>query len=132
MVDSVADQLTRDMDCEALLGCFYGHTGLDESCFRALGSSNRPLTVDDVAAAVGHDRSTVYRSVQRLLATGVVEKEQVNYDDGGYCHVYSVVDSGAVSRDMYRTLNDWYTEFDGAIDDFAIPDTGPDSPPVRD
>lgn len=128
MVDSVADQLTRNMDCEALLGCFYGHTELDESCFRALGSSDRPLTVDDVAAAVGRDRSTVYRSVQRLLATGVVEKEQVNYDDSGYCHVYSVADSGALSRDMYRTLNDWYAEFDGAIDDFAIPDVGPDSP----
>ena len=127
MVDSVAEQLTEDMDCEALLSRFYGHTELDESCLRVLGSSGRPLTVDDVAAAVEHDRSTVYRSVQRLLATGVVEREQVNYDDGGYCHVYSVVDSGAVSREMYRTLNEWYAELDGFIDDFAIPDTGPDS-----
>lgn len=131
MVDSVADQLTQEMDCEALLGCFYGHTELDESCLRVLGSSSRPLTVDDVAAAVEHDRSTVYRSVQRLLATGVVEKAQVNYDDGGYCHVYSVVDTGAVSRDMYRTLNDRYAELDGRIDDFVPTDAGPDSSRVE-
>ena len=132
MVDSVADQLTQDMDCEALLGCFYGHTELDESCLRVLGSSSRPLTVDDIAAAVEHDRSTVYRSVQRLLATGMVEKEQVNYDGGGYCHVYSVVESGAVSRDMYRTLNDRYTELDGLIGDLAATEDGLDSPPVED
>lgn len=132
MVDSVADQLRQDMDCEALLGCFYGHTELDKSCLRVLGSSSRPLTVDEIAAAVEHDRSTVYRSVQRLLATGIVQKEQVNYDDGGYCHVYSVVESGAVTRDMYRTLNDRYTELDGRIADLAATEDGFDSLPAED
>ena len=127
MSDSVSEQLTQDMNCEELLTCFYEHTELDKSCLRVLGSSSKPLTVDEIAEAVGYDRSTVYRSVQRLFTTGFVKKAQRNYDEGGYYHVYSVVNTENISCDMYRTLNRWYTKMDQLIGDFAATYDGCDS-----
>ncbi|WP_317627634.1 helix-turn-helix domain-containing protein [Halorubrum sp. BOL3-1] len=92
-----------------------------------LKSSGKPLTVDELAEAVEYDRSTVYRSVQRLFMTGFVEQEQRNYHEGGYYHVYSVVNTGEVSYHMYRTLNHWYTKMDQLIGDFVATYDGRDS-----
>lgn len=114
----VAEELGRDMASEELLQCFYGHTELDRACFRILGSSSERLTVDDVAEGVDYDRSTVYRSIQRLLATGVVEKEQVNHDEGGCYHVYSVVDPEEITRELRQILNGWHAETEQLIDEF--------------
>lgn len=49
MIDSISEQLEREMACEALLSCFYDHTELDKECYQQIASSSEPLTVDDVA-----------------------------------------------------------------------------------
>ena len=105
MSDSVSEQLTQDMNCEELLTCFYEHTELDKSCLRVLGSSSKPLTVDEIAEAV--------------------------YDEGGYYHVYSVVNTEEISCDMYRTLNRWYTKMDQLIGDFVATYDGCDSDSLK-
>ena len=118
MPDSMSEQLRRDMKCEGLLECFHGLKELDRECFRALVEAEEPLTVDDVADAVERERSTAYRAVQRLLQTGFIEKEQINYDQGGYYHVYSPTDPSQIADDMQRMLNDWYAKMGQLIREF--------------
>jgi len=118
MPDSMAEQLRQDMECEGLLECFHGLKELDRECFQALVDSDDPMTVDDLAVAVDRERSTAYRSVQRLLQTGFIEKEQVNYEQGGYYHVYSPNDPGQITDDMQRMLNDWYAKMGQLIGEF--------------
>jgi predicted transcriptional regulator len=114
----MSEQLQRDMECEGLLECFHGLKQLDKACFRALVEANEPLTVDEIAAAVDRERSTAYRSVQRLLQTGFIGKEQVNYEQGGYYHVYSPTDPSKIADDMQRMLNDWYAKMGQLIQEF--------------
>jgi predicted transcriptional regulator len=118
MIDSISEQLEREMACEALLSCFYSHTELDKECYQQIASSSEPLTVDDVAEKISCGRSTVYRSIQRLLRTGLIEEEQINYDDGGYYHQYSVTDPKEAASEMYRTLSNWYVKMDQLISEF--------------
>ncbi|MCG1003160.1 MULTISPECIES: helix-turn-helix domain-containing protein [Halobacterium] len=118
MPDSMSEQLRQDMECEGLLECFHGLKELDRECFQALVDAEEPLTVDDLAAAVDRERSTAYRSVQRLLQTGFIEKEQINYEQGGYYHVYSPNDPGQITDDMQRMLNDWYAKMGQLIQEF--------------
>jgi predicted transcriptional regulator len=106
------------MECEGLLECFHGLKELDKQCFRALVETGEPLTVDEIAAAVDRERSTAYRSVQRLLQTGFIEKNQINYDQGGYYHVYSPTDPSQIADDMQRLLNDWYAKMGQLIQEF--------------
>ena len=115
---SMAEMLRQDMQCEGLLSCLHGLKPLDEECFRALAGSDEPLTVDELATRVDRERSTAYRSVKRLLDTGLVRKEQVNYDQGGYYHVYEPADPDEVADDMQRLLNDWYAEVGQLIQEF--------------
>jgi predicted transcriptional regulator len=114
----MSEQLRQDMECEGLLECFHGLKQLDRECFQALVDAEEPLTVDEVADAVERERSTAYRAVQRLLKAGFIQKEQINYDQGGYYHVYRPTDPSKVADDMQRLLNDWYAKMGQLIGEF--------------
>jgi predicted transcriptional regulator len=118
MPDSMREYLQRDMVCEGLLECFHGLRDLDREVFGLLVESDSPLTVDDVSDRIDRERSTAYRSVQRLMDVDLVEKRQVNYDHGGYYHVYEPADPDEIADDMQRMLNDWYAKVGQLIGEF--------------
>ncbi|WP_115864101.1 helix-turn-helix domain-containing protein [Halorussus litoreus] len=118
MSNSMAEYLQQDMECEGLLECFHGLKQLDRECFKSLVENEEPLTIDELAERVDRERSTAYRSVQRLLQAGFIQKEQVNYDQGGYYHVYRPTDPEKAANDMQRMLNDWYAKMGQLIQEF--------------
>jgi len=118
MANSVSELLRSDMECEGLLECVHGLKGLDRDCYEVIVRSDGDLTVDEIADEVGRERSTAYRSVQRLLDAGLVQKEQINYDDGGYYHVYEAAPAGAVTDDMERLLDNWYAKMSELVNEF--------------
>ena len=118
MTDSMAELLQKDMECEGLLECFHGLKELDKQAFRVLVDASEPLTVDEIAERVDRERSTAYRAVQRLLQAGFIQKEQVNYDQGGYYHVYRPTNPSKITDDMQRMLNDWYAQMGQLIQEF--------------
>ncbi|QAU14221.1 MarR family transcriptional regulator [Halorubrum sp. BOL3-1] len=118
MPDSMSEQLQRDMECEGLLECFHGLKQLDKDCYRTLVAADEPLTIDEMAERVDRERSTAYRAVQRLLKAGFIQKEQINYEQGGYYHVYRPTDPSQVADDMQRMLNDWYAKMGQLIGEF--------------
>jgi predicted transcriptional regulator len=118
MADSMSEYLQQDMECEGLLECIHGLKELDRECFGVVVAAGEPLTVDEIAERIDRERSTAYRSVQRLLQAGFIQKEQVNYDQGGYYHVYRPSDPDRVADDMQRMLNDWYAKMGQLIAEF--------------
>ncbi|GAB7020802.1 helix-turn-helix domain-containing protein [Halostagnicola bangensis] len=118
MQPSITDQLKRDIACEGLLECLHGLKPLDRDCYRVMVESDDPFTIDEVADRIDRERSTAYRSIQRLLGRGLLEKEQINYDQGGYYHVYSPTDPGQVATDMRHQLNDWYAKMGQLVQEF--------------
>lgn len=118
MKESMDEMLRQDMKCEGLLECFHGLKELDKQCFRALVEVSEPLTVDDLAERVDRERSTVYRSIKRLQQAGFVQQEQINYEEGGYYHVFYPTDADEMADEMQRMLNDWYAMIGQLIDEF--------------
>ena len=122
----MSEQLQRDMECEGLLECFHGLKQLDKDCYQALVSADEALTIDEVAERVDRERSTAYRAVQRLLKAGFIQKEQINYEQGGYYHVYRPTDPSQIADDMQRMLNDWYAKMGQLIGEFEEKYDGPE------
>jgi len=118
MTDSMDEQLREDISCEGLLDCFHGLKQLDRQVFAVLTDSETALTIDEIAERVDRERSTAYRSVRRLVDAGFVRKEQINYDHGGYYHVFTPVDADEVADDLQRMLNDWYAKMGRLIGEF--------------
>ncbi|MEZ3116422.1 helix-turn-helix domain-containing protein [Halobaculum sp. MBLA0147] len=118
MPDPISEDLREELDCLSLLESFHGLKELDRQVFVALADSEDPLTVKEIGDVVDRERSTAYRAVQRLLEAGYIQKEQVNYEEGGYYHVYRVDETEAVADEMQRMLNDWYAKMGQLIDEF--------------
>jgi predicted transcriptional regulator len=133
MVDSMSEMLRSDMECEGLLECFHDLREIDKEVFRLLNGAGEPLTVDELSDRIERERSTAYRSVQRLMQAGFVQKEQINYEQGGYYHVYRPRDSEQIAQEMQRTLNDWYAKMGQLIGEFSekYADESGQSPPVE-
>lgn len=119
MADSMSEMLRQDMSCEGLLECFHNLKKIDKDVFTLLNEREEPLTVDEIADQIDRERSTAYRSVQRLLQAGFIQKDQVNYEQGGYYHVYLPRDADDIAQDMQRMLNDWYAKMGQLIGEFS-------------
>lgn len=133
MVEALNRHLERDLECESLLECLYDLNDLDRQCFRVLAAAGSALTVDELASNVDRERSTVYRSVQRLLQLGLVQKDQVNYDRGGYYHVYRITEPDEIADEMQTKLNDWYAQIGYLVarfrEKYGEGSDSPESPP---
>lgn len=119
MPNSMREMLRQDMQCEGLLECFHNLKEIDKTVFRLLNETEGPHTVDEIADAVERERSTAYRSVQRLMQAGFIQKEQINYDQGGYYHVYRPRDADEIAQEMQRLLNEWYAKMGQLIGEFS-------------
>ncbi|KYH26404.1 HTH-type transcriptional regulator lrs14 [Halalkalicoccus paucihalophilus] len=119
MANSMSEMLRQDMQCEGLLECFHDLKEIDKNVFRMLNETEDPLTVDEIADRIDRERSTAYRSVQRLLQVGFIQKEQINYEQGGYYHVYRPRDAEEIAQEMQRMLNDWYAKMGQLIGEFS-------------
>lgn len=118
MADTLSEMLRQDMQCEGLLECFHGLKQLDRDCYQVLIESDDAMTVDELAEEVDRERSTVYRAIQRLLKTALIQKEQVNYEQGGYYHVFYPSEPDQVTDEMQRMLNEWYAQMGQLIQEF--------------
>lgn len=117
-LESLADNLRADMECEDVLSCLYGLTETDVRVFEILAEQGERMKIDAIAEIVERDRGTVFRSLKRLRKHGFVSREQVNYKSGGYYHVYHVRDSEAIVREMQETLNRVYAKADRLVGQF--------------
>lgn len=118
MPDAMSEMLQKEMECESLLDCFHGLSDLDKEVFRLLVAADEPMTVDEVAGKIERERTTAYRSVQRLQEAEIITQEQVNQDGGSYYHVFSPRDANEIADDMQRTLNDFYAQMGQLIGEF--------------
>src|SRR5918995_3050229 len=50
------------------------------------------MTLDEVSKETDRDRSTTFRSLQKLVGLGLCVKETKTIKEGGYFHVYSATD----------------------------------------
>lgn len=118
MGTSMADYLRQDMECEGLLECIHGLKELDREVYLTLINADGGLTVDEIADKVDRERSTAYRSIQRLVQNGLAQKEQINYQSGGYYHEFHPTDPDKVAEEMQRMLNDWYAKMGQLIQEY--------------
>jgi predicted transcriptional regulator len=55
-------------------------------------NDGKPMTLDNISKQVDRDKSTTFRSLQKLVTLGLCVKETKTIKEGGYYHVYSAVD----------------------------------------
>jgi predicted transcriptional regulator len=77
-----------------------------------------PMTLDDVSKEMDRDRSTTFRSLQKLVTLGLLVKETRTIKDGGYFHVYSAVDRETFKRETERRVKELQKSLDRLLKKF--------------
>ena len=68
--------------------------------------NEEPMTLDQISKEADRDRSTTFRSLQKLVTLGLCIKETKTIKEGGYYHVYSVVDMETFKMETERKVRD--------------------------
>ena len=80
--------------------------------------NEQPMTLDEVAKEMDRDRSTTFRSLQKLVSLGLVVKDTKTIKDGGYFHVYSAVDRETFKKETERKVKDLQKSLDRLLRKF--------------
>ncbi|HDS58961.1 MAG TPA: winged helix-turn-helix transcriptional regulator [Thermoplasmatales archaeon] len=72
----------------------------------------------DLAEQVGKDRSTVHRSLQRLVEGGLCQRQRCPVEGGGRFFRYAAVAPEEVQQRIRTCLDNWYHRMEQALDQF--------------
>jgi predicted transcriptional regulator len=67
-------------------------------------NDDEPITLDQISKQTDRDRSTTFRSLQKLVTLGLIIKETKTIKEGGYFHVHSVVDMETFKKETERRV----------------------------
>ncbi len=80
--------------------------------------NDEPMTLDQISKEADRDRSTTFRSLQKLVTLGLGIKETKTIKEGGYYHVYSVVDMETFKSETERRVKDLQKSLDRLLKKF--------------
>lgn len=107
-IESALTQLTRNPRIRGLHRILSARSGveLDRPSYVALAALDAaPMRISELADACGVDVSTMSRLVDRMLARGLIEREQCADDRRA-----SLIQASAQGREVQRTLRAWRAE----------------------
>ena len=81
----------KNASCNDLLCAVYNLNPVDLEIFYLL-AGGESASLDELAQKMKRDRSTLHRSLQKLVSNQLCYKETKTIKDGGYFHVYSAME----------------------------------------
>ena len=111
--------LAGEASCRDIVKCIYRLSDFELAIYKKLVKQGE-LKADDLAPVMKKDRSTVYRALQRLVASGLAFRETKSIERGGYYHVYSAVSPEQLKDRLHKCADDWFENMNKAIDDFDL------------
>jgi predicted transcriptional regulator len=115
MVNSIHEMIRANFRCEDMVKCVLGLKSLDIDAYKALLTSG-PQTAEKLGEILNRERSTAYRSLQNLIACGVVYRETHSIESGGYYYEYVAIDPQEMKRMVKKNVDEWYTQMNDLIE----------------
>ncbi len=106
---------TEHLCCEEALQCAFDLKNLDLKVYKIL-QKNGEQRADEIAKEINKERSTVYRSLQKLTKCGICNKKRNNIKKGGgYYHTYECNNSEKIKIKLEECIDNWYKKMKETI-----------------
>jgi predicted transcriptional regulator len=73
--------------------------------------NKKSMTLEELAKKVDRDKSTVFRSLQKLVDLGICNKETKTLKEGGYYHVYGAIDIESFKMETEKRIKELEDSF---------------------
>jgi predicted transcriptional regulator len=115
MVNSIHEMIRASFKYEDLIKYVLGLKNLDVDAYKAL-LIHGPLTAEKLGEILNRERSTAYRSLQNLIASGIVYRETRSIDSGGYYYEYVAIEPEEMKQLVKKNIDDWYRQMNRLIE----------------
>lgn len=115
MANSIHEMIRASFRCEDMVKCVLGLKSLDIDAYKAL-LMHGPLTAEKLGEILNRERSTAYRSLQNLIACGIVYRETRSIDSGGYYYEYVAIEPQEMKRMVKKNVDEWYNQMNELIE----------------
>jgi predicted transcriptional regulator len=103
--------------CKDIVQCAYNLNDLEVEVYK-LSARSGPLRADELAELMGKERSTVYRSLQKLVSCGMCVRDTRSLEKGGYYHIYSAIPNNVLKTRLESCIDEWNNRIRDALERF--------------
>jgi predicted transcriptional regulator len=100
--------IKSSMKCDEAIKCVFNLNSLDLNVYKKLKRLG-PLRASELANHLNRERSTVYRSLQKLSKCGICSKKTKTLEQGGYYHEYQCNTIDTIQKQAKICLDNWYS-----------------------
>lgn len=104
----------KNICCDDVIQCIFDLSKQDTTIYKKLKQTGE-IRADDLAKKLKKDRSTIYRSLQKLTCSGLITKNTKTIASGGYYHTYQCNDIKEVKEKLEQCINNWHTKMKDTI-----------------
>jgi predicted transcriptional regulator len=101
------DFACRKIRLDELIRCSLALSKADYFLFSFLLESEKVHTVQDLSKKLSLDRTTVQKSIKKLVECGVVDSFQENLSPGGYRYIYRIKDKPMIKKMILAIVTRW-------------------------
>ena len=103
--------------CDDVIKCVFDLNNLDIDVYNKLKKFGE-MRADELAKKIDKDRSTVYRSLQKLTCCNLCLKETKNINKGGYYHIYRCNDISEAKKELGECIDKWHHQMKNTLKQF--------------
>ncbi len=109
MPRSIPEMIRGDFKCEDTARCILGIKNIDVEAYKLLVMKG-PMTAERLGELLKRERSTAYRSLQSLMACGLVHRETRTISAGGYYYEYIALSPLRMKEMVQENIDAWYNK----------------------
>lgn len=81
-------------------------------------NNRKSMTLEEIGKKVKRDKSTVFKSLQKLVLLGIANKDTKTISGGGYYHVYSAIDIDTFKVEVQKKVKELKDSLDRIVRKF--------------
>ena len=116
-MDSIQFLTRKEATCQDLLSCLYNLKPTDLQVFMEV-TKKEWTKLDQISEAVKRDRSSTHRCLAKLQSAGLIHKQSRGLKNGGYYHVYAVVEPSKIKEYAKQRVKEITDSLQTLIDNF--------------
>ncbi|HOI19035.1 MAG TPA: helix-turn-helix domain-containing protein [Candidatus Woesearchaeota archaeon] len=107
----------KKIDFSELVRCSFQISKTEYKILKKLMSRKTPMTVSEIAQQFDKERTTIQKAVQNLHDKKLIDRRQINLNNGGYIYYYLVKDKDQIKKRIKDIVTGWYKSVISSIDD---------------